>query len=89
LHDDGLGGTSYASGINNEGHVVGFYTSKEGDDRAFLYSEKRMRDLTGLIKDPGSLVARYARMINDRGWVVGVGSRGNDPRPRPFVARPI
>ena len=48
-----------------------------------------MMDLTALIKDPRGLVARYAKMIDDRRWIVGVGSRGKDPRPVAFVARPL
>ena len=89
LHDDRLGVTSFATSINKDGRVVGFYRSPKGEDRAFLHSGGAMMDLTGLIKEPRGLVARYARMIDDRGWIVGVGSRGYSPQPVAFVARPL
>ena len=51
LHDDRLGDTSFATSVNKDGQVVGFYRSKKGEDRAFVHSGRGMKDLTGLIKD--------------------------------------
>jgi probable HAF family extracellular repeat protein len=89
LHVAELGGSSVASSVNNAGHVVGFYTSHRGDDRAFLYAHGKMHDLNELLIGAGGLVLRYAKMIDDRGWIVGAGSMGKNGDPRAFVLRPV
>jgi probable HAF family extracellular repeat protein len=89
LHAAGLGGLSVATSIDESSRVVGFYTSHKGDDRAFLYAHGKMHDLNTLLTDSGGLVLRYAKMIDDRGWIVGVGSMGQNSEPRAFVIRPV
>jgi probable HAF family extracellular repeat protein len=84
----GLGGSSTATSINSAGHVVGFYTTEKGEDRACLWRGRKMHDLTGLLAGSRGLVLRYAMMIDDRGWIVGVGDRGRGNLPTAFVASP-
>ena len=64
-----LGGyTSYATGINNSGQVVGCAcTAGNASNHAFLYSNGSMHDLGTVGPYPGS----YALGINDSGQVVG------------------
>ena len=62
-----LGGrSSYASGINARGQVVGFSTTASGEIHAFLWENGTMTDL-------GTLGGRWseARGTNARGQVVG------------------
>ena len=64
-----LGGSdSYASGINDQGQVVGASSTKNGSQHAFIWQSGTMTDL-------GTLGARFtsssATAINDRGQVVG------------------
>ena len=66
---------SYASGINNQGQVVGTSGSNTGS-RAFLYSGGTMTNLGTLPGDNFS----YAYGINDQGQVVGFSVGGNPPR---------
>ncbi|GAB4181608.1 MAG: hypothetical protein Fur006_16800 [Coleofasciculaceae cyanobacterium] len=66
---------SYASGINNQGQVVGTSGSNTGS-RAFLYSGGTMTNLGTLPGDNFS----YAYGINDQGQVVGFSAGSNPPR---------
>jgi probable HAF family extracellular repeat protein len=64
-----LGGSdSYASGINDQGQVIGASSTKNGSQHAFIWQRGTMTDL-------GTLGARFtsssATAINDRGQVVG------------------
>ena len=61
-----LGGSSYATGINNSGQVAGNSSTTDGHTHAFLYSEGNMTDL-GTLGGYGS----WAYGINDSGQVVG------------------
>lgn len=76
-----LGGSiSVAYGINASGQVVG--VSRKGDDyweRAFLWANGSMQELSGLPNDNGEDRSTYAYAINDAGQVVGVSSNGNSP----------
>jgi probable HAF family extracellular repeat protein len=81
-----LGTSSTAVGINGQGHVVGSYTTDKGEDRAFVWAAGTMHDLSGLLAVRG-VVLRYPKMIDDRGWIVGVGDLKGVPVP--FVARPV
>jgi probable HAF family extracellular repeat protein len=53
---------SYASDINDSGHIVGSYVTASGAYHAFLYKDGQMKGLNTL---------RGARAINDLGQVVG------------------
>jgi probable HAF family extracellular repeat protein len=75
-----LGGNfSDAAAINDRGQIVGASTNAEGNLRAFLLDDGRMRDL-GTLGGPNSA----ARDINERGAVVGFSSAANG-EPHAFV----
>jgi probable HAF family extracellular repeat protein len=84
LHD--LGFSSSARSINRAGAVVGSYTRDKGEERAFLWHSSRMHDLTDLLEGSRKLTLRFALMIDDRGWIAGVGESGS--LPVAFLARP-
>ncbi|WP_165221254.1 hypothetical protein [Aquisphaera insulae] len=88
LHDKKLGWTSDATSVNRHGHVVGNYQTTRGELRGFLHDGSRMLDLTSLARTPEKLVLRSPRMIDDRGWIIGTGSRGPGRPPEAFVLRP-
>jgi probable HAF family extracellular repeat protein len=54
------------TGINDEGQVVGYLSSKSSNGSAFVWQAGRMRDL-GSLGGPYSL----AHAVNDRGQIVG------------------
>lgn len=63
-----LGGrTSFSTGINDCGQVVGFSETETGDIRGFLWNRKKMKNLGSLGEDTFS----FAWSINDRGEAVG------------------
>jgi probable HAF family extracellular repeat protein len=84
LHHLGLSSTS--TSINQAGTVVGSYTSAKGEARAFLWNGTRMHDLTDLLEGSTKMPLRCAFMIDDRGWIAGVGENRN--LPVAFLARP-
>lgn len=62
-----LGGdTSVATAINNRGQVVGYSTTEDGETRAFIYKNGRMRAV-----DSGKGVESRALDISDRGHIGG------------------
>jgi probable HAF family extracellular repeat protein len=63
------GNTSFADGINDHGHVVGYSYVNTVTAHAFLWRRGRMTDLGTLGGDP--LAGSAAHAINDRGQVVG------------------
>jgi uncharacterized protein (TIGR03437 family) len=64
-----LGGmTSYATGINASGQVVGSATTGAGEDHPFVYGGGSMTDLGTL----GGTIANAATAINAGGQIVGV-----------------
>ena len=81
LYDDGvmtdigtLDGGSSAASINDVGQVVGTSYGGDSGGRAFLYEAGVMLDLNDLIDPASGWQLTDARDINDRGWIVGVGS---------------
>lgn len=67
--------TSFATGINNAGHVVGYGEAQDGVSssmRAFLWSSGVMEDLGDL--SPNTFGHTVGRAINDQGQVVGHSS---------------
>jgi probable HAF family extracellular repeat protein len=61
-----LGGDfSYANDLNERGEVVGYAETANGEERAFLYRDGAMLELTV----PGERI--HAEAINERGQVVG------------------
>src|SRR5437899_5629513 len=69
-----LGTNSYAYGINNQGQVVGYWSSN-GVARAFVYS-------AGAVTDLGTLggTNQYALSINSSGQIVGFADVTNGIR---------
>lgn len=92
---DDSGGEAIA--INDAGLVVG-----SADFGAFLYEDGTMLDLNGLIAADSGWMLEVATDINERGWIVGVGSNdegfsrgflltpidGPDPSPNPIPLPP-
>ena len=74
------GGTnsSRATGINNWGNIVGFYTDSLGDEVGFLVVGGVMKDVTALVTSglPGG-VTLDKPAINDLGQMVANGSDSN------------
>ena len=67
-----LGGTSsYATGINASGQVVGWATTPNGLAYAFLYSDGVMKDLNDLIDPTLGWTLLHGSAINNSGQVVG------------------
>lgn len=85
-----LGGNrSQAQGINNLGHVVGWAKDAAGQDRAFLYKNGEMLDLSSLIRpDAGWNYLREAEAINDAGQITGFGYLEGTTYERGFLLTP-
>jgi probable HAF family extracellular repeat protein len=82
---------SVATDINEFSVVVGF--SGENPNfyataglRAFIYADGQMRDLNTLLSSPVDMTLTSATAINDRGEIVGRGTRHD--RLHAFVLRP-
>jgi probable HAF family extracellular repeat protein len=72
--------SSYANDVNNQGQVVG-YSSTANGNRAFLWdSTKGLQDLGVLGSTSSGTSASYANGINDEGEVVGYSSTANGDR---------
>jgi len=90
-----LGGlTSEALGINRRGDVVGWSAprtpaSQRGVavERAFLWTMGKMYDLNDLVPKGSGWTLQKAHAINDRGQIVGEGTRGQGPW-RAFLLTP-
>lgn len=80
--------SSFSTGINNSGWVVGFSSSKSPDislhlaaifespsssDRAFLYANGKMYDLNTLVTNGTGWSLGYATAINNNGQIIGTG----------------
>ena len=85
-----IGGTfSFAFDINNSDEVVGQSgTRPNNDTHAFLYSDGVMRDLNDLIPKNSSWELRNARAINDKGYIVGYGTKGDQEERRALLLVP-
>ena len=72
------GAWSSATGINNNGQVVGLaYTGSDANPHAFLWQTGAgMLDLNSLIAPSSGWTLNSATAINDKGQIVGYG---NDP----------
>lgn len=64
---------SVAAGMNNLGQVVGFSTTSEGRQHAFLWRFGIMVDLNDLIPPYSGWVLEEATAINDDERIVGIG----------------
>jgi probable HAF family extracellular repeat protein len=62
-----------ARALNNLGHVVGNVEDAEGRQRAFLYMDGVMHDLTEFIKPNTGWTFLTANAINDKDQIAGVG----------------
>lgn len=70
-----LGGTTtYVSGINSRGQVVGTSTIADGTDHAFLYRDGTITDLNDYVAPGSGWVLEGAGAINDHGQIVGNGT---------------
>ncbi|WP_165249301.1 DUF3466 family protein [Paludisphaera soli] len=69
------GGSSYASGINDAGLIVGTAETASGQSRAFAYQDGKMTDLGVLTGTPPSIIGRdgesTALDVDDLGRIVG------------------
>ncbi|MHB1038381.1 MAG: hypothetical protein ACYC35_28050 [Pirellulales bacterium] len=83
-----LGGpTSWADGINDSGQVVGVAENAAGVEHAFLYTSGPMADLNDLIDPALGWTLQEAHAVNDSGWIVGKGLRGEETRA--FLLMPV
>jgi probable HAF family extracellular repeat protein len=86
---------SYATSINNSGHVVGFVTHWEDlpgtysdlARRAFLYRDGRLLDLNHAIPVNSPWILMHANAISDSGVIVGYGRLNNEFRA--FMLTPL
>jgi probable HAF family extracellular repeat protein len=71
-----LGGHSYAYGINNTGQVVGNSLDiSKSAYQACLWQNGSIYNLNDLtVNLPSGARLEYAWAINDRGWIVGIGT---------------
>jgi probable HAF family extracellular repeat protein len=80
------GEVSAALGINNNGHIVGYYRPEprtDADDtRAFVSTGIGMWDLNDLIATGSGLILKTANDVNETGQIVGEGTptAGGDTR---------
>lgn len=86
-----LGGNrSRAEGINNLGQVVGWAKNAAAQNRAFLYRDGQMFDLSSLIPpDAGWNYLREAEAINDAGQITGFGYIEGSTYERGFLLTPV
>ena len=77
-----LGGESSAAlGVNNIGQVVGGAETSTGERHAFLFdANSGMQDLNALISPTSGWGLQSANVINDAGWIAGVGVFGGQQR---------
>ncbi len=61
-----------ASAINDQGQIVGSYTTSKGDSRAFVYRSGKLADLNTLLVNGGWTI-RTATGINSKGQICGTG----------------
>jgi probable HAF family extracellular repeat protein len=88
--------TSAAEAINDEGEVVGSSQTRLADNsvvqRAFLYRDGRMRDLTALIERHSALFGNVtltdAPAISCNGWIAANGVETSTQAPHAYVLIP-
>jgi probable HAF family extracellular repeat protein len=74
---DTLGGRdSQADAINNNGLIVGWSQTIDGEQHAFLWSSGRMLDLNSFAGAESGTVLQEATAVNDVGQIVANGSNG-------------
>jgi len=83
-----LGGSfSIARDINNHGEIVGgSLTDCDESFHGFLYRNRQLHDLNGLLDAGAGWEVVQALAINNRGEILGIGSR--DGRDRIILLRP-
>jgi probable HAF family extracellular repeat protein len=72
-------GAAFATGINNQGQVVGSTFNSEGWSRGFIWQDKVMTDLNTLIPKDSNLSIIAASNINERGQISGMATVKNGP----------
>lgn len=90
--------STQANAINNYGMIVGAVGKRIFEfERAFVYGDCRMEDLTDMI-DPASplkpyVTLREAASINNNGWIIATGFDSRDPWGysywRAYVLKPV
>jgi probable HAF family extracellular repeat protein len=58
---------TYAYGINDDGQIVGYYSTSSGQQHGFVYSHGHYTTLN----DPSATYGTEAYGINDHGQIVG------------------
>lgn len=67
---------SWAYDINDHGHIVGYSNAPGVQDRAFIYSHGKMRDLTKQLVPGSGWEVITAAAINNNGQIAATGCRG-------------
>jgi probable HAF family extracellular repeat protein len=91
MQDLGTVGSDFSSLptlINNHGQVVGASCDISGNCRAFLYQNKKMKDLNTLISADSPLYLLFAFDINDAGDIVGQALETSIGELHAFLATP-
>lgn len=86
---EGLPDNAYPYDINNSGQVVGSYANVGGQERAFLYSNGLLYDLTDSL--PGETtwqLINRATSINDAGQIAGIGQQ-DDGDVKGYLMTPV
>jgi probable HAF family extracellular repeat protein len=91
MRDLGTVGSDFSSLptlINNHGQIVGASCDIDGNCRAFLWQNKKMKDLNTLIPPDSPLYLLFAFDINDAGDIVGQALETSTGELHAFLATP-
>lgn len=84
-----IGGLSRAKDVNNDGLVVGRYSS-QGNTRGFLWTQQSgLVSLQSLVSNSNGLIINDAFAINESGWIVANGFNPNGGTNHAILLAPV